>query len=113
MLQTLLKKELGEAVLAAGFPVQDIELEHPSEFSHGDISSNVAMKLAKAAGKNPREVAETIVAAFKKQSHPYAENIEIAGPGFINFHLSRAFFTESIGAIVAAGAAWEIGRAHV
>ena len=67
--------------------VDSIPLEHPAELQNGDYSSNVALALAKAAGKNPKALAEEIVAKFKP--NPLIEKIEVAGPGFINFHLSR------------------------
>lgn len=60
------------------------ELSRPKDLSHGDFASNIAMQLAASLGKNPREIATQIVENIDKSNF---ENIEIAGPGFINFKL--------------------------
>lgn len=57
--------------------------EHKQNF--GDLSSNAALILAKAVGKSPREIAQTITNSFK---HSDVAKLEIAGPGFINFFLT-------------------------
>lgn len=59
------------------------------ENTGADYASNVAMKLAKEVGKNPREIAALI-------SEKYGEGIEIAGPGFLNFKLSDEYFLNKI-----------------
>ncbi|HMP67526.1 MAG TPA: arginine--tRNA ligase [Candidatus Paceibacterota bacterium] len=79
-------------------------IEHPADLQHGDYSTNVAMVLAKKLNKNPRELAQEIVKNLNAEisKNPDAsqasdiEKIEIAGPGFINFYLSRKFFKKSI-----------------
>lgn len=63
---------------------QAVELTVPDE-SFGDYSTNIAMKLAKELGKNPREIAEAI--KDELLSDESIKNIQIAGPGFINFYL--------------------------
>lgn len=78
----------------------DILFEHPNEITHGDFSTNIAMVLSKQVGKNPRELAEAIVAELQKQPTQDVATIEIAGPGFINFFLTQSFFTESISKIL-------------
>lgn len=55
----------------------------------GDINSNIALILAKQLGKNPREVATSIQSNF---TNLHIEKIEIAGPGFINFYLTKDAF---------------------
>jgi len=55
----------------------------------GDLSSNAALVIAKIAGKNPRQIAEECAQAF---SHPAVAHITIAGPGFINFTLTKEAF---------------------
>lgn len=69
-------------------------LEYPSELSHGDFASNAALVAAKVAGKNPRALAEEIVKELGEIEG--VEKIEIAGPGFINFHLSRGYFSDTV-----------------
>lgn len=62
-----------------------VQLERPRDASHGDFASNVALRLAKAAGRNPREIAAAIIAALP--ANKLIARTEIAGAGFINFHL--------------------------
>lgn len=65
-----------------------IELTRTKQSSHGDYSCNLAMQLAKPLHKNPREVAQALIAALPPS--PYVEKIEIAGAGFINLFLKNA-----------------------
>lgn len=61
----------------------DIQVTPSKDPSQGDFASNIAMMLAKAAGKPPRELADLIVAQLG--THEAIEKVEVAGPGFINF----------------------------
>src|SRR5690606_28544188 len=69
-----------------------VALERPKVAAHGDVACNIAMQLAKPARRNPRELAQEIVAQL--QANPAVKelisDIEIAGPGFINFRLAPA-----------------------
>ncbi|MFZ6846204.1 arginine--tRNA ligase [Undibacterium sp. RuTC16W] len=67
-----------------------ILLERPRDPSHGDAACNIAMQIAKPLRKNPRELAQDIVAAVEAQDHPLVASVEIAGPGFINIRLTAA-----------------------
>ena len=64
----------------------DIHIERPKSLEHGDYSSNIALQLAKGMKKNPREVAQLII--DQVGSEQLFNKLELAGPGFINFHLS-------------------------
>jgi len=79
-------------------------IEHTRDASHGDFASNVAMRLAKPARKNPREIATQIVAALGDNEQ--IAKVDIAGPGFINFHLSPPVFHAELAAILDQGAAY-------
>lgn len=82
-------------------------VEHPAEMKMGDYSTNVAMICAKKAGQNPKELAEKLVMEITvRQDLTQIEKVEVAGPGFINFYLSREFFTKSIEEILAKGEDW-------
>lgn len=70
----------------------EVSLEVPRDKSHGDFASNIALVLAKPAGKPPRQIAELIVTGLRE--HPFIEKVEIAGPGFINFHLTNQWLYE-------------------
>lgn len=63
----------------------NIQLSHTKDPSHGDFASNLAMLLAKPAGKNPREIAGLI--CDNLPASDIIAKVEIAGPGFINFFL--------------------------
>ncbi|MCU0933942.1 MAG: arginine--tRNA ligase [Thiobacillaceae bacterium] len=65
-----------------------IELERPKQASHGDFACNAAMQLAKVLKRNPREVAQSILASLPASE--WVEKSEIAGPGFINVFLKPA-----------------------
>ncbi|MEK7664042.1 MAG: arginine--tRNA ligase [Patescibacteria group bacterium] len=73
--------------------VADFVVETPKDRLHGDYSTNVALISAKKLNKNPLEVAKEILAKIKS---PIIERVEVAGPGFINFYLSKDFFIEGM-----------------
>lgn len=66
-----------------------VELTRPEE-QFGDFATNVALQLAKLAGKNPREVAEAIAGELRSKLTGQVSGVSIAGPGFINLRLSDA-----------------------
>jgi arginyl-tRNA synthetase len=71
-----------------------IEIERTRDVAHGDFATNIALKLAKSAKKNPRQLAQTIVSALPNS--PLIAKVEIAGPGFINFHLSADAYAQEV-----------------
>ena len=73
----------------------------PRDPRNGDFATNIAMRLAKSAGKNPRELAQIIIDALPVS--PLIDKVEIAGPGFINFHLGAAAFHDEVATIVGEG----------
>lgn len=81
-------------------------VERTRDSSHGDFACNIAMRLAKPAKMNPREIASSIVAALDENDQ--VAKVEIAGPGFINFYLSPAAFHAELQTILDAGQ--EYGR---
>ncbi len=80
---------IGEAleVVAPDAPVS-LEIERPKNPTHGDFSSNAAMQLARPLKMNPRELAQRILTEMRPS--PLVAKTEIAGAGFINFHLAPA-----------------------
>ncbi|MDB5822833.1 MAG: argS [Herminiimonas sp.] len=69
-----------------------VTLERPRDPTHGDVACNIAMQLAKPLKKNPRELAQALVAAVRANpaSTKLIDSIDIAGPGFINLRLTQA-----------------------
>ena len=79
--------ELTEAgTLPAGIDRSNVTLEPPRDPSHGDLSTNAAMVLSKAAGMKPRDLAEKI--AEKLAALDDVQSVDIAGPGFINLRVA-------------------------
>ncbi len=100
-----LKTAIETALVAKGWPVVDFAVEHPADLAHGDYATNVALVLAKPLGEAPRKVAEQLCAALQG-TLPEVASIDIAGPGFLNFHLKRSFFVDSIAEGLSQGETW-------
>lgn len=77
-----------------------VNLNNPEKLSFGDYSTNIALVLAKEEDKNPQELAISFAAKLMESNLPNVLKVEVATPGFINFHLSRNFFAESIEKII-------------
>ncbi|WP_314148972.1 arginine--tRNA ligase [uncultured Leifsonia sp.] len=88
----------------------DIPLERPKNREHGDWASNVAMRLAKRVGANPRELASEIAEAAA--SIDGVASAEVAGPGFINFRLEAAAAGQLAKTILDAGEAYGTGHVY-
>lgn len=84
-------------------------LERTRDGRHGEFASNVALRLAKPAGRNPRELAAAILAALPPS--PLLARAEVAGAGFINFHLTPQAYAAELSAIHARGADYGTSRA--
>jgi len=105
---------IGEALetVAPDMPVS-LEIERPKNPAHGDFSSNAAMQLARPLKKNPRELAQRILTELPKS--PLVAKTEIAGAGFINFHLAPAAWHGIVPQIRSAGMQFgcaETGKGH-
>ena len=79
----------------------DVLLERPKREDQGDWSTNVAMQLARSLKKNPRDVA-----AMLRDRIPAGkgiDRIEVAGPGFVNFFLTRSWMSDSVVTVLREG----------
>ncbi|MDX2265822.1 MAG: arginine--tRNA ligase [Hyphomicrobiales bacterium] len=74
-------------------------VEPPRDASHGDVSTNAAMALAKQAGMKPIDLARALAAEFEGADG--VEKVEIAGPGFINFTLAPSYWPQVLRAALA------------
>ncbi len=90
-----------EQVLPMEADLSRIGVEPPRDPSHGDITTNAAMVLARAAGMKPRDLAARIVDKLGKDAD--IASLEIAGPGFINMRLSNALWPRLLDAILEEG----------
>ncbi len=97
-LQTILRDSIQTALRELDlFDGETIQLEHPSEMSHGDWSCNVAMKLARTVGMAPIDLSERIVSHIYTAGLPDdVAEISVAQPGFINIKLSHTYFSRHI-----------------
>ena len=101
---------IGEALeTVAPDAAVSLEIERPKNPAHGDFSSNAAMQLARPLKRNPRELAQLILTELPKS--PLISRTEIAGAGFINFHLAPAAWHGVVPQIRAAGAQFGRGDA--
>lgn len=99
---------VADGVLPQGIDTAKVTAEPPREESHGDVATNAAMVLSKAAGKKPRDIADALAVELRK--HPAVTAVEVAGPGFINLRLAESFWYERLAEILVAGAAWGDGE---
>ncbi|WP_085522589.1 arginine--tRNA ligase [Tuberibacillus sp. Marseille-P3662] len=104
-----LKDEIGQAVLKAGLAdetnMPDVILEVPKDKAHGDFATNMAMQLARIAKKAPRQIAEDMIEHINYEK-AYITEVEIAGPGFINFFLDNRYLTNLIPTVITEGEAF-------
>ncbi|MFB9748918.1 arginine--tRNA ligase [Leifsonia shinshuensis] len=101
------RREADESIPELTITAEDIPLERPKNREHGDWASNVAMRLAKRLGANPRELAGEI--AEGAAAIDGVASAEVAGPGFINFRLEAAAAGKLAQTIVEAGDAYGRG----
>jgi arginyl-tRNA synthetase len=107
-LESALSMAVGTVLPAhAGTPVV---LDRPKQAAHGDYASNIALVLAKPAQRNPRQLAEALVAALP--SSKLVERIDIAGAGFINIVLTTAARQTIVTRILTEREAFGLSRAH-
>lgn len=74
--------------------VANIRVDRTKDRAHGDFATNIAMILAKPLKKNPRQIAEDIIASLPKDNH--ISKVEIAGPGFINFFVNKDAISKAL-----------------
>jgi arginyl-tRNA synthetase len=86
-----------------------VSLERPKNRDHGDYATSIALQLAKAAGKSPREVAELLCSDLS--ALPEVSAVDIAGPGFINITLNRSSQAELVRTILSSPTSFGAGNA--
>ncbi len=105
----MIRDDLAAAVRAAltdlavdPLPAQ-IQLERPARREHGDWSTNVALTTAKAAGRNPRELATELTERLNADPPAHVEAVELAGPGFVNFRLAPTWLHDVLVEVINGG----------
>ncbi len=82
-----------------------VVLERPGRREHGDWSTNAALATAKRAGRNPRELASQLVEHLGANPPRHVTRVELAGPGFVNFHLAPTWLHDVLHEVVEGGTA--------
>ncbi len=115
VIRSYLAERVREAVRScqqAGFLPEgelSFRIEPPKRPEHGDFALSAALAWAKAARRPPREIAEALVARIE-DPRGWIASTDVAGPGFVNFRLSRKVWWEGLGRILAAGRDWGRGQ---
>jgi len=111
-MKSYLREQLIKSLESLGLAEGEIRpsFEKPRSPDHGDLTTNVAMALARQKGENPRLVAERIVKSLKIDT-ALVDRVEIAGPGFINFHFTDRFYLSLLSQIISKGS--DFGKADI
>lgn len=104
---------LTRALSACGLSPEPIRLERPKQAGYGDLATTIALQCAKKAGKNPRELAAALVEAIKQDAafSDILSDVEIAGPGFINFRFSQEAKVRAVRDVLRQGSAYGTSKA--
>ena len=101
-----LRAALAAALKELDLPWPDkLVVEPPREAKHGDLSTNAAMLLARAAKRNPRELGQELAARLPALCADI-EHAEVAGPGFCNVTFRPSFWRRAVAEVESAGAAY-------
>ncbi|MFI0843174.1 arginine--tRNA ligase [Mesorhizobium sp. IMUNJ 23232] len=90
-----------KSTIGAPLDLSRVAVEPPRDASHGDLATNAAMVLAKAAGQNPRALAETIAAGLR--ADPDVAEASVAGPGFVNLRLHDGYWQNYLARLIELG----------
>lgn len=102
-MKSYIEPKIREALASIGAPEDtEIILERPRTLEHGDLATSVALGLARPLKKSPRAIADDLVAALELDPDLVSQ-VEIAGPGFINFRYTPCFFQKRLGEVIAEG----------
>jgi arginyl-tRNA synthetase len=100
----MIRAALVEAARELGAPdTVEPQLERPRDSSHGEWATNLAMMLARPLRRRPADIARALVEGLDLEKAG-VERVEIAGPGFINFHLTTTAVAGGLDSVIAAGA---------
>src|SRR5437867_5783956 len=104
MIRQKIQELLKAVVSEIGLLIDDPNLEHPSDSSHGDYSTNIAMRANQLLQTNPHfgsydepiTIAQKLVEILNTNKPAYIEKIEAVKPGFINFWLSQDYLLKNL-----------------
>jgi arginyl-tRNA synthetase len=101
----LIASAVSRALSSMGIDVDadSVHLERPARRDHGDWSTNTALVNAKALARPPRQIAEELAERLRSDPPPHLESVEVAGPGFVNLHLSPGWLHDTLTEVVEEG----------
>jgi arginyl-tRNA synthetase len=108
-----LRAAVDDASKAIGASATSPTLERPKQADHGDYSTNAALLLAPAAGRPPRELADTLVGELRGRLGADLADAGTAGPGFVNLVMADRWYARALAHVLAAGARFGAGGAPV
>jgi arginyl-tRNA synthetase len=97
-IEKLVSSALAELSIGKDVSLPPVEIERTRDTQHGHFACNIAMRLTKELKKSPRDIANNLVAVIPESS--LIKKIEVAGPGFINFHLADSAFHDELRAML-------------
>ncbi len=100
-----IRSAIDDALRTLSIPVSPYVVEYPADVTHGDLASSVALVHAKVSGHPPRVLAQSLVDILQ-HTIPHVDRIDIAGPGFLNFTLSRAYMQGMVAHACASQGEW-------
>ncbi|RED13836.1 arginine--tRNA ligase [Pontivivens insulae] len=106
---TSLEAMVAEGSLPDGLDMRNVAVEPPRDAAHGDMATNAAMVLAKAAKSKPRDIADVLAA--KLADDPRVAEATVAGPGFLNLRLAEGQWQRIVPAVLSAGT--DFGRSDM
>ncbi|MGZ2412173.1 arginyl-tRNA synthetase [Sphingomonas sp. F9_3S_D5_B_2] len=109
LLNGVLDELVAEGALPAALDRRNVTVEPPRDPAHGDLATNAAMVLSKAAKTNPRALAGAIKP--KLEALPPVTSVEVAGPGFINLRLTQDAWRDELRTIIRQGDEYGLSRA--
>jgi arginyl-tRNA synthetase len=114
-LQTLLQRLVKEA-FGLEVDIHDIEVNPTNDEKFGDFTTNIALKISKELGKNPREIAAGLQKGLETTKLDSIEKVEVAGPGFLNFYIKSDFYFNNLAKVLEEKenyGKWNIGDGQV
>ena len=99
-LKNQIKKNILNSLSELSFPIKNFSLTPSKNKNFGDLSTNVALVIAKDLKQNPMDIGKSIIANFSKKSPDFIDQITVSKPGFINFKIENKYFQNQIEAIL-------------
>jgi arginyl-tRNA synthetase len=94
-----------DGALPPGLDLSNVEVSPPRDPAHGDLASNAALVLAKAARMKPRDIADRLAENLRGQ--PDIQSVEVAGAGFLNMRFAPAFWQSVVKAVLTQGSGFD------